>query len=91
MKATLSLCVILLGVADAAGAQQRVHSVYGVQSLVFPNPDFALSAGKVAIDGDFARSLIRSFPIRSPPFRSVWSDCGGLRDRVRRSLGLFAE
>jgi hypothetical protein len=54
MKSTLATGVLLLGVACAAAAQTRVHTVHSVQAFSTQNPDFGLQPGKVAIDGDFA-------------------------------------
>src|SRR5215471_571652 len=54
MSIKVSLCALLLGAALAAHAETRVQTVPGIQDIELPNPDFSLSPGRVAINGDLA-------------------------------------
>jgi hypothetical protein len=53
MKHKVSLCALFLAASFGVHADTRVHTVRAIQST-FLSDDFNLSAGRVAIDGNFA-------------------------------------
>lgn len=57
MSLKVSFCSLMLGAALVAHAQTRVHTVRNTQAITFPNPDFSLAPGRVAINGDFAIAI----------------------------------
>src|SRR5215510_9144825 len=54
MSLKVSLCALMLGAAFAAHAETRVQAVPDIQYITLPNPDYSLSPGRVAINGDLA-------------------------------------
>ena len=50
----VSVCALLLCTSLVAHAETRVQAVPDIQYITLPNPDFSLSPGRVAINGDLA-------------------------------------